>query len=348
MLCQRGAEAALKRELLRSQPEWRAAYQRPGLLTFRAPTPIDESVEIAAVLARSSGLSLGTYADLNALCSALETLPAPLRLHVIERDLYREDEAPKGYQPGEHAARIDAELRARLGERIRSGTTAEPSERVIDVILGEAGSTDPLLLGMHVHDKARPPEPGGTYRYEVPDDAPSRAYRKIEEAIRAFSLPIRAGDHALELGAAPGGATYALLRRGISVVGIDPAEMDPHVLAFTGPENARLTHVRLPMNAVDLNTLPRTIDWLLLDVHLAPQVALRQASRFLSHYKSSLLGAVLTLKLNDWKFLDHVERWKRDLQPLGLVTPIARQLPAHRQELVIASLTTLGRRVSRG
>ena len=54
---------------------------------------------------------------------------------------------------------------------------------------------------------------------DVPADAPSRAYAKIEEAIAWASLPIEAGQVALEIGAAPGGAVMALARRGLEVCG---------------------------------------------------------------------------------------------------------------------------------
>ena len=50
----------------------------------------------------------------------------------------------------------------------------------------------------------------------MPAEAPSRAYAKIEEAIAWAQLPVRAGDVALEIGAAPGGAVMALARRGVA------------------------------------------------------------------------------------------------------------------------------------
>ncbi len=343
VLCQHGAERALKHELTMAHPELRAAYQRPGLVTFRGEERALDA-PLRSVLARSWGLSLGNHPDTEQLAEALLELqlPVPLCLHVAERERFRDDAAPKDHHAGAVAARIDAALRARLPSLFRASTRAEPGELVIDVVVGE--SDEPLLLGAHLHtsDRERSPHPGGVYVYDVPEDAPSRAFRKIEECRLAFALPIRAGDVAVELGAAPGGAAYALLRQGVRVIGIDPAEMDPVVVSFTGPGGAQLTHVQLRMNAVDLQTLPREAQWLLLDVHLAPHVALREVSRFLAHYRRSLLGAVLTLKLNKWSFLDDLHRFKQEARALGLVDPIARQLPAHRQELALAGLTKLG------
>jgi 23S rRNA (cytidine2498-2'-O)-methyltransferase len=350
VLCQHGAENALTGMLAREQPAWRAAYRRPGLLTFRCNGELGADVQVASPLARVHGLSFGTHANLDALVQRIADLAldasSPLRLHVIDREQLRAgDGASDDSAPSERARQLDTELRQRMPERWHTSPRAEPNDLVADVVLGQP--REPLLLGLHRHTPERSPNPAGTYSYEVPADAPSRAFRKLEEAIAAFELSVRQGDSALELGAAPGGAVYALLRRGVSVHGVDPAAMDPHVLAFTGPGGARLTHVQEPMNAVDVRTLPRHIDWLLLDVHLAPQVALRQASRFLSHYRSSLLGAVLTLKLNDWSFLDELPRFTEDARALGLVDPKARQLPAHRRELALAGLTKLGKKRSR-
>jgi 23S rRNA (cytidine2498-2'-O)-methyltransferase len=339
--CQRGAEAALKREITSHKPGLRAAFQRPGFVTFRSDAPMAFADLPRSVLARVVALSLGSVPAPSAVVEQLSRLPAPLRLHVSERELYRPDEAPPAYRHGELAARIESELRALMPTAFLAGDEAKLGEHVLDVVVAEG---EPLWLGLHVHGAQLAPFPGGQYRYELPSDAPSRAYRKIEEAIAAFQLPVRAGDVALELGAAPGGAAYALLRRGVSVIGVDPADMDAHVLSYTGPEGAKLTHHKLPMAELTQEQLPKHVDWLLLDVHLAPQVALRAVSRFASQYKRTLLGAVLTLKLNDWAFLDDVERFLSQAKELGLVDPRARQLPAHRQEIAVAGRTRLGLR----
>jgi 23S rRNA (cytidine2498-2'-O)-methyltransferase len=337
--CQKGAESALKREVARARPQWRSAFQRPGLVTFRAAAPVSVDERLSFVLARVAGLSLGTVDGAAALAERIRSLPTPMRLHVFERELYRPDEAPPVHIEGAVAAQVEAAIREQLSASLHTATEAKLRDLVIDVVVS---GSDPWLVGLHRHTAERSPHPGGRYAYDVPDNSPSRAYRKIEEAIAAFAIPMRAGDMALELGAAPGGAAYALARRGVNVIAVDPADMSADVLVYAGPGGATVKHVQQPMAEVSRTQLPGEVQWLLMDVHLAPQVALRAVSRFAAMYKKTLLGVVLTLKLNDWAFMDALPRFLDSARAMGVTEPRARQLPAHRQEIVLAGLTRLG------
>jgi 23S rRNA (cytidine2498-2'-O)-methyltransferase len=334
VLCQHGAEKALKGEVERSRPDLKAAYQRPGLVTFKSTRPLTPEDSVDAVLGRLSGQSLGTFKDLAAAVEKLGKLAGPFRLHVIERDLFRPDEAPPSHKASVLASETEQALRGALPGVFSEGSVALEGEVVLDVVVAP---NDPMLLGLHRHTKAHSPHPGGRYLYDIPEGVPSRAYQKTEEAIRAFALPLVAGETAVELGAAPGGGALALLGRGLKVVAIDPADMDSKVAGKPG-----LTHVRLPMQRVERNLLPESVEWLFMDVNLAPQVALRAAARYASMFKRSLKGAVLTLKLNDWSFLESLPGFLAQAREMGLVEPRARQLPAHRQEIVLVGLTSAG------
>jgi hypothetical protein len=96
------------------------------------------------------------------------------------------------------------------------------------------------------------------------------------------------------------------------------------------------------MGALTRAELPASVQWLLLDVHLAPQIALRTVRKVASWFRDSLLGAVLTLKLNDWAFADQIESFLAQAREMGLSLPRAKQLASHRQELCVAGLTRLG------
>jgi 23S rRNA (cytidine2498-2'-O)-methyltransferase len=341
MLCQRGAEPALKREIARLRPDWHAAYQRPGLLTFKALTPVSAEHALDAIFPRAYGISLGTARDLDGIAALLAPLPRPLRLHVSEPDKFRPDEEPPSFVREAREAELARTLRAAIPDTFAEGFVAREGDWVCSVI---AAPGDPWLVGLHRNTPARCPHPGGRFPIAVPPEAPSRAYAKIEEAIAAFGLPIRPGDVALEVGAAPGGAAYALLRRGVSVIGVDPGAVDPSVLSYVGPRGARFTHHPVPVAALSRDELPKHVDWLLFDVHLAPQVALRAARRLASWYRGELCGAVLTLKLNDWSFADAAASYLEQAREMGLPAPVIKQLASHRQEFAVVGLTERGKK----
>ena len=89
------------------------------------------------------------------------------------------------------------------------------------------------------------PWPMGIVRLKFPSSAPSRSTLKLEEAFSALLSPferekfLRAGMRAVDLGAAPGGWTYQLVRRGIHVTAIDNGPMDAALL-----ESGLVEHLR--------------------------------------------------------------------------------------------------------
>ena len=68
---------------------------------------------------------------------------------------------------------------------------------------------------------------GGVPRIAPPEEMVSRAYLKMAEALEWSAIPLARGEVCVELGCSPGGAAQALLERGLFVIGIDPAEVDP-------------------------------------------------------------------------------------------------------------------------
>jgi 23S rRNA (cytidine2498-2'-O)-methyltransferase len=67
----------------------------------------------------------------------------------------------------------------------------------------------------------------GIQRLRMPQDAPSRSYLKLAEAFEVFlskeeqKLYLQPGQTAVDLGAAPGGWTWQLVQRGLSVIAVD-------------------------------------------------------------------------------------------------------------------------------
>lgn len=344
--CQVGAEGALKREVGRVRPDLRFAYSRPGFVTFKATAgTIAADVRLESVIARAYGVSIGACegeGDVVARAEAWRGERA-LRLHVFERDRWKPGDEPPdarvGVLAGEARRAIVAAAPAGL---FATETEAREGELVADVIVA---ADEKWWLGCHVHHDGHSPLPGGIPSIALPGDAPSRAYLKMEEALLWSTAPVRAGDVAVEIGAAPGGASYALLRRGVRVVGIDPADVDPVLARFTGDRGEPLfTHVRAPAGGVPREALPPRVQWIALDVHLAPPVALRYLRKIVAARRRSLLGVLVTLKLNDWKWIDDVPRWVEEIRAMGLETVRARQLATNRQEVFVYGETRAGAR----
>ena len=308
--CAPGMERALKSEAARVAPSWRLAFSRPGLCTFKAPT-VDLEREL--IFARVWGRSLGRADDAAAAAALIEVAGVD-RVHVFARD---------------------PEM---VIEAVIPRATAEPAvdgERVADVI---AAPGEPFVVGVHRAAPGRGPFPGGGFGVVVPSDAPSRAYAKIEEAIAWRGLDVKAGDTALEIGAAPGGAALALARRGVHVIGVDTGAIEPHVLAYRHETGAHVTHLPIKVGALRWEALPPRVDWLLVDVNLAPQVAIHEVARLMPPLKATLRGAVFTLKLNDLRMADELPTLLGRVQQLGFRDVRARHLPSNRQEVCAVAL----------
>ncbi len=70
---------------------------------------------------------------------------------------------------------------------------------------------------------------GGEYKFKKDENLISRAEFKLLEAIDVFNLNFNNYKKALDLGAAPGGWTKVLLENNLSVVAVDPADLNPTI-----------------------------------------------------------------------------------------------------------------------
>jgi 23S rRNA (cytidine2498-2'-O)-methyltransferase len=161
---------------------------------------------------------------------------------------------------------------------------------------------------------------------------------KLEEAIAWAGLPVAAGDTALEIGAAPGGAALALALRGVTVIAVDPGALAPAVLGYRHPSGARVDHRPIKVGALRWEDLPGEVHWLLVDVNLAPQVALHEVARLVPPLRASLRGAVITLKLNEPGFVAELPRFVERIRAMGFASVHLTHLPSNRQELCAVAL----------
>ncbi len=354
--CQVGAEAALKSELARRWADFHFAYSRPGFLTFKLPPhhALPADFDLHSVFARAYGFSLGktTSEDLHQRAQQVWQLAGDAAydaIHVWQRDTA----VPgfRGFEPGTTRRAAEAEVaimacalgasaQSTAAEQIAPYTRiASPGQQVLDCILVEPGE---WWIGTHRALGGPSCLPGGVPEISLPPDAVSRAYLKMEEALAWSGLPIRAGERVAEIGCAPGGASQALLgARNVRRPGIDPAQVDPRVLA-----NPRFTHIR--KRGADVRRRDfRNVPWLAVDMNVAPDTTLETVEAIVTHSAVNVRGLLLTLKLIEWDMAAEIPRYVERVRGWGYADVQARQLAFNRQEICIAARRTPRRKSSK-
>ena len=132
------------------------------------------------------------------------------------------------------------------------------------------------------------PWPNGACRFlEDRSGPPSRAYLKLWEACTVFGASPQAGQHCLDLGAAPGGWTWAIAQCGADVLAIDRAPLAESVAAMPGVTQRRENaFVLLP------ESMP-PVDWLFSDVIAYPSRLLALVERWIDSRRAARIVATL-------------------------------------------------------
>jgi len=123
------------------------------------------------------------------------------------------------------------------------------------------------LIGLGTERSA--PWACGFPRLRFPAEAPSRSTLKLAEAFEVFLSPreqelaLRAGMHAVDLGAAPGGWTWQLVARGLQVVAVDNGPMKGGVLGHPSVKHLRTDGFRFRPE--------RPVEWLVCDMVEQPR-----------------------------------------------------------------------------
>lgn len=174
----------------------------------------------------------------------------------------------------------------------------------------------------------------GIPRLKVPRDAPSRATLKLEEAwhffIPANEWPVRlkARTKAVDLGAAPGGWTYQLLARGLTVYAVDNGPMAPELMA-TG----MVEHVRGDAFVYE----PRKpVQWLVSDIADKPARVAELVARWVAKgwCKEAVFNLKLPMKQRYQVVLDCRDRIESRLEAAGIRYELRfRQLYHDREEV---------------
>ncbi|NMC21472.1 MAG: hypothetical protein GYA33_13755 [Thermogutta sp.] len=345
--CQIGAENALKAEVAREHPELRSAFARPGFVTFKfaGEASAGPGFRLRSTFARAWGFTagkvdaavLGRQTACRRVWELIQSVPVT-RLHVWPRagalpdtddcDLPWPEEIAELRQALLGAASLAgpiADARNPAGE-----TDAAPvGQWVADCVLVEP---ELWWVGYHRVETFHEAFPGGRPPLRLPPHAVSRAWLKMEEALRWSQLPCPPGTVWAELGSAPGGAAQALLERGFHVLGVDPAEMHPDVLA-----HPNFTHLRQRTNQASRKEF-RKVRRLAADLNVAPNYTLRAVESLVTHSQLKIKGMLLTLKLVDWALADRLPEYLARIRSWGYNPVRARQLWHNRQELCIAAI----------
>lgn len=335
--CQPGAEAALRGRVAQVMPSLKAAAWRRGVVTFRVAEGSGASaasVEAAGVFARAVIHSLGqvTGDDVVTLVREAVTLARskkiqPQNVHVWHRV------TPIGRGAAD-ALSAAAETRGSILDATgldRSLPTEAPvGSLVLDCVID---SESRWWVGWHMADSIASRWPGGFHPSAfsaLPDGVVSRAWLKLDEAIRVFGIPLVRGQRAIELGASPGGACQRLLEAGLDVVGVDPALVDPVVAS-----RPRFTQWRMRARDVPLDKF-RGCDWLVADMNIDPKSTLAALGRGATARGVKLSGIIATLKIPDWSRAAELAGWLDTIRSWGF-EPRARQLATSGREVCVVA-----------
>lgn len=345
VVCQAGAEATLKSEVTRKHPELRLAFSRPGFVTFKAPDTrgFTEKFELKSVFARTWGHSLGKIvgADVDEMTGEFgkllesnldsDQLAKCQHLHVWERDRFMP--GSRDFEPGisvlaEEVGRILQNSRGNDAEPWTINTVPAPGEEIIDCVLTEPGE---WWIGRHIAQAGPASWPGGVPQIELPETAVSRTWLKMAECLQWSGLPIKKGDAIVEIGSSPGGSCQALLEHGLSVTGVDPAEMDEVLM-----KEPYFTHVL--GRAKDLpRRLFSKFRWLATDASVVPNYSLDTIEAIVTHSSVNIEGLMLTIKFTDWKLAEEIPLYHKRIRSMGYQNVRSRQLAFNRREICIAA-----------
>ncbi len=178
--------------------------------------------------------------------------------------------------------------------------------------------------------------PGGIPRLRFPPEAPSRSTLKLDEAFQVLLTEnerdrlLRAGMRAVDLGSAPGGWTYQLVRRHLRVIAVDNGRMDAGLLQSGLVEHLRDDGFRY---------LPKKpVDWLVCDMVEKPSRVVDLVMRWFAggHCRAAIFNLKLPMK-------KRFDAWAQARNSLEILTTRgfnlrARQLYHDREEITVAIL----------
>jgi 23S rRNA (cytidine2498-2'-O)-methyltransferase len=340
--CQVGAETAFKKEVLRLVPDARAAFARPGFVSFKMKTSPPEDFANRLIFARTCCVFIGKIEtdSPQQLVENIWSVVAEHRLFMNRVHVFQRDPLPMGekdFEPPipQELVELHRSIVAQSPNKKFLGAGAEdffqhaqPGENVLDVL-----KVDPnlFLVGSHVVEETSSMHTrysGGILPLTLPADAVSRAYLKFHEGFLWSGMAFADGDKCLDIGAAPGGCSQFLLQQGAQVFGVDPGAIHPVVI-----NHPRFTPIRHRIRDVKRSLL-RDVVWITADMNVAPNYTLEVLEEIIEQ-TPSVRGLLFTLKLIRWELADSLPALLDRIRTWGFSDVRIKQLVFNRQEVMI-------------
>lgn len=329
--CKHGSESALEHRQRLTFPTFQKLYWRKGLVTFRIPSHIvskpewchfgvPDKVLEQLVFARIGIRSLGqvTGQDEDERIATTQQLLGTLKVnavHVWKRDPRLQVDT----------ASIQCKL-ASLYSFQRNSVTSEQN-LILNCVVD---SVDRWWFGWHIGSGPTCQWSGGYYPGLMPDHGISRAWLKLDEAIARFGIQFHSGERVCELGAAPGGACQRLLEANLTVIGVDPATMNPQLL-----EHEHFTHWKKRARDIRIREFA-DFDWILTDMNIDPANTIASLERILSSRPQKPRGIIATLKLSEIAHADKLDQWCASCASWGYQARV-QQLSTGGQEICLVA-----------
>jgi len=150
----------------------------------------------------------------------------------------------------------------------------------------------------------------GVPRLRLPPHAPSRSTQKLAEALYLWLTPdedkrlLHEGVQAVDLGAAPGGWTWQLVRRGVHVIAVDNGPLAAQLLATGLVEQVRADGFRYRP--------PRPVGWMVCDMVEQPIRVAELVADWLADGRCT--HSIFNLKLPMKKRFEEVERCRQAMR----------------------------------
>ncbi len=191
-------------------------------------------------------------------------------------------------------------------------------------------------LSIHKNFEPLSKVPNASYMLELPEESPSRAWLKIAEAIKRFNIDFK-NQVVMEIGSAPGGASYRLLEDSKLVIGVDPGEMSDICM-----NHDHFVHLKRPVQSIEKKDFIDTqVDWITVDLNLPAYFSVSETARVAKFFGSTLKGIVCTIKMPRPEGILEINRFIRELTDCGIVEHHVVQLESHKREILFFGKTAL-------